>query len=109
VPCRRSCRRVAVRAASSAANHSVSVLVNPKIFEVSAQGATMALEDAIVLAESLTSADSMAAALTAFERRRRPRTDCVRAQSRRRDRARNLPPTIRSLMLSGIGERRNHQ
>jgi FAD-dependent urate hydroxylase len=65
----------------------------------------MALEDAIVLAESLTSADSIAVALTAFERRRRPRTDWVRAQTRRRDRARNLPPTIRSLMLSGFGER----
>ena len=41
------------QAASSAANHSVSVLVNPQIwFEVRAQGAAMALEDAIVLAES---------------------------------------------------------
>jgi 2-polyprenyl-6-methoxyphenol hydroxylase-like FAD-dependent oxidoreductase len=70
-----------------------------------AQAAAMALEDAIVLAKSLTSADSIAAALTAFERRRRPRTDWVRAQTRRRDRTRNLPPTIRSLMLSGFGER----
>ncbi|MDN5747294.1 MAG: FAD-dependent monooxygenase [Pseudonocardia sp.] len=42
-----------------------------------AQGAAMALEDAIVLAESLTAAASIPAALTAYEHRRRPRIDWV--------------------------------
>ena len=70
-----------------------------------AQGAAMALEDALVLTESLTAAPRIAAALTAFERRRRPRTDWVQAQTHRRDRARNLPPMIRGMMLRRFGKR----
>jgi 2-polyprenyl-6-methoxyphenol hydroxylase-like FAD-dependent oxidoreductase len=70
-----------------------------------AQGAAMALEDAIVLAESLTAADSVAEALSVYEHRRRPRTDWVLAQTHRRDRARTLPPAIRSMVLKRLGRR----
>ncbi len=70
-----------------------------------AQGAAMAFEDAIVLAESLTAADSVTEALAAYERRRRPRTDWVLAQTHRRDRARTLPTAIRNIVLAGMGRR----
>lgn len=73
-----------------------------------AQGAAMALEDAIVLAASLAGADGIVEALTAFEQRRRPRTDWVRAQTHRRDRARTLPPAIRSAALRRFGKRMFH-
>ncbi|MEE1787662.1 FAD-dependent monooxygenase [Streptomyces sp. SP17BM10] len=47
-----------------------------------AQGAAMAVEDALVLAQSLDAADSVEAALTAWEERRRPRALWVQALSR---------------------------
>ncbi|MFJ2786026.1 FAD-dependent monooxygenase [Streptomyces sp. NPDC093249] len=47
-----------------------------------AQGAAMAVEDALVLAESLDAADSVPAALEAWEARRRPRAMWVQAMSR---------------------------
>ncbi|MFF3109413.1 FAD-dependent monooxygenase [Kitasatospora sp. NPDC057904] len=47
-----------------------------------AQGAAMAVEDALVLALSLDAADSVEAALTAWEERRRPRALWVQALSR---------------------------
>ncbi|MEX0172243.1 FAD-dependent monooxygenase [Streptomyces sp. LMG1-1-1.1] len=47
-----------------------------------AQGAAMAVEDALVLAESLDTADSVPAALEAWESRRRPRAMWVQAMSR---------------------------
>ena len=55
-----------------------------------AQGAAMALEDAIVLAQSFTAAAGIAAGLTEFERRR------------------TLPPAIRGLMLRRFGKRILH-
>jgi 2-polyprenyl-6-methoxyphenol hydroxylase-like FAD-dependent oxidoreductase len=70
-----------------------------------AQGAGLAIEDAIVLAETLRSATSLTEALTTFERRRRPRTDWVREQTHRRDRARGLPPALRNLLLRRFGGR----
>ena len=70
-----------------------------------AQGAAMALEDAIVLAKSLTAADSLAEAMSVYEHRRRPRTDWVLAQTHRRDRARTLPPAIRNVVLKRLGRR----
>jgi len=70
-----------------------------------AEGAAMALEDAVVLAQSLTANAAIRDALAAFERRRRPRTDWVRAQTRRRDRIRRLPPPARNLMLRAVGPR----
>ncbi|MFB6893201.1 FAD-dependent monooxygenase [Kitasatospora sp. NPDC056327] len=47
-----------------------------------AQGAAMAVEDALVLAQSLDAADTVPAALTAWEERRRPRALWVQALSR---------------------------
>ena len=73
-----------------------------------AQGAGMALEDAIVLAATLRSAESLAEALTSFERRRRPRTEWVREQTHRRDRARALPPVVRNVVLRRFGARIQH-
>ena len=43
-----------------------------------AEGAAMALEDAVVLAECLCGLETIPVALSAFEARRRPRTDWVR-------------------------------
>jgi 2-polyprenyl-6-methoxyphenol hydroxylase-like FAD-dependent oxidoreductase len=70
-----------------------------------AQGAAMALEDAIVLPEALAAATTLGDGLAGFERRRRPRTDWVREQTHRRDRARSLPPAVRNVVLRRFGPR----
>ena len=69
-----------------------------------AEGAAMAVEDALVLADCLAGAGTIAGALWSFERRRRPRTDWVRAQTHRRDRSRDLPALVRNLVLGRFGE-----
>jgi 2-polyprenyl-6-methoxyphenol hydroxylase-like FAD-dependent oxidoreductase len=73
-----------------------------------AQGAAMAVEDALVLAESLATAPTIASALQAFEERRRPRTEWVRSQTHRRDRSRNLPSPVRNVVLRRFGEKLFH-
>jgi FAD-dependent urate hydroxylase len=73
-----------------------------------AQGAAMAVEDALVLAECLAATDGIPDALAAYERRRRPRTNWVLRQTHRRDRARNLRPAIRNLVMRRLGERMFH-
>ena len=70
-----------------------------------AEGAAMALEDALVLAECLSGQDTVPAALNAFESRRRSRTDWVLAQTHRRDRARYLPTPVRDLVMRTFGRR----
>jgi 2-polyprenyl-6-methoxyphenol hydroxylase-like FAD-dependent oxidoreductase len=70
-----------------------------------AQGAAMAVEDAIVLAESLASAGTIDQALVAYERRRRPRTRWVAAQTHQRDRMRGLPSVLRNTVLRRYGTR----
>jgi 2-polyprenyl-6-methoxyphenol hydroxylase-like FAD-dependent oxidoreductase len=70
-----------------------------------AQGAAMALEDALVLAETLTAHRSVDAALAGYVQRRRARVTWVQEQTHRRDRTRNLPPTIRNLTLRLAAER----
>jgi 2-polyprenyl-6-methoxyphenol hydroxylase-like FAD-dependent oxidoreductase len=70
-----------------------------------AEGAAMALEDAIALADSLRDAASTADALRTFEVRRRPRTGWVLAHTRSRDRTRTLPPALRDLVLRLAGQR----
>lgn len=70
-----------------------------------AEGAAMALEDALVLADSLRQLGVSAAALSAFEARRRPRTDWVQAQTHRRDRTRYLPAVVRNATLRAFGRR----
>ena len=73
-----------------------------------AQGAAMALEDAHVLADCLRDIRSIPDALAAFQARRRPRTDWVRAQTHRRDHTRYLPPTVRDNVLRAFGRRILH-
>jgi 2-polyprenyl-6-methoxyphenol hydroxylase-like FAD-dependent oxidoreductase len=70
-----------------------------------AQGAAMAVEDALVLAEELGRQGSVPTALAAFTARREPRTSWVRARARRRDRTRGLPPIVRDAALWLAGER----
>jgi 2-polyprenyl-6-methoxyphenol hydroxylase-like FAD-dependent oxidoreductase len=69
-----------------------------------AQGAAMALEDGLVLAECLAG-EPLGAALTSYERRRRARLSWVQSQTHRRDRTRALPPLIRNLVLRTAGTR----
>lgn len=73
-----------------------------------AQGAAMALEDAIVLSESLAGTDSIPDAFAAYERRRRPRADWVLRQTHRRDRTRTLHPAARNVLLKRFGQRIFH-
>jgi 2-polyprenyl-6-methoxyphenol hydroxylase-like FAD-dependent oxidoreductase len=68
-----------------------------------AEGAAMALEDGLVLAECLTSEPGIAPAVASFRARRRPRTQWVLVQTHRRDRTRNLPPALRNLVLRRWG------
>jgi 2-polyprenyl-6-methoxyphenol hydroxylase-like FAD-dependent oxidoreductase len=70
-----------------------------------AEGAAMALEDGLVLAECLADRGDVAHAVARFQARRRPRTQWVLAQTHRRDRARNLPPALRNLVLRKWGRR----
>jgi 2-polyprenyl-6-methoxyphenol hydroxylase-like FAD-dependent oxidoreductase len=70
-----------------------------------AEGASMALEDAWVLAELLTSGAPTAECLSRFEARRTPRVRWVREQTHRRDRTRNLPAPLRALVLGRAGKR----
>jgi FAD-dependent urate hydroxylase len=68
-----------------------------------AEGAAMALEDALVLAECLASGDGLAQSVARFQARRWPRTQWVLAQTHRRDRTRNLPPVLRDFVLRRWG------
>jgi FAD-dependent urate hydroxylase len=64
-----------------------------------AQGACMALEDALVLSEILASSGPVSDHLIAFSERRRARTRWVQQCTHRRDRLRSLPPFIRNISL----------
>jgi 2-polyprenyl-6-methoxyphenol hydroxylase-like FAD-dependent oxidoreductase len=68
-----------------------------------AQGAAMAMEDAVVLADSLRRAATVAEALTGYERRRRPRTRWVLERTRDRDRLRDVAPDLRDPLLRRRG------
>lgn len=70
-----------------------------------AQGASMAMEDALVLAEILVTAQPVTACLAAFERRRARRIRWVREHTHRRDRMRGLLPPIRNCVLRLAGRR----
>jgi 2-polyprenyl-6-methoxyphenol hydroxylase-like FAD-dependent oxidoreductase len=72
-----------------------------------AEGAAMALDDGLVLADCLTSERGIAQAVASFQGRR-PRTQWVRAQTHRQDRARNLPPLTRNLVLRQWGRNLFH-
>jgi 2-polyprenyl-6-methoxyphenol hydroxylase-like FAD-dependent oxidoreductase len=73
-----------------------------------AQGAAMAVEDALVLADALATSPGIEDALTTYERRRADRVAWVQAQTHRRDRTRSLPPIVRNLTLRLVGERLYH-
>jgi 2-polyprenyl-6-methoxyphenol hydroxylase-like FAD-dependent oxidoreductase len=66
-----------------------------------AEGAGMALEDALVLAETIAADRPLAQ----FEARRRPRVEFVQTQTHRRDRMRNLPPVLRNPTVRLAGQR----
>jgi FAD-dependent urate hydroxylase len=68
-----------------------------------AEGASLALEDALVLAQSLESRPTVEAAAEAYGLRRHLRTRWVRQQTRRRDHLRSLPSAIRDLTLRTLG------
>jgi 2-polyprenyl-6-methoxyphenol hydroxylase-like FAD-dependent oxidoreductase len=70
-----------------------------------AQGAAMALEDALVLAETLTADRPVEQALADYVRRRTARVAFVQEQTHRRDRTRSLPATVRNLTLRLAAER----
>jgi 2-polyprenyl-6-methoxyphenol hydroxylase-like FAD-dependent oxidoreductase len=64
-----------------------------------AQGASMALEDALVLARMLGTPGSTDEDLSAFSERRRPRIRWVQQRTHNRDRVRTLPAPLRNLAL----------
>jgi 2-polyprenyl-6-methoxyphenol hydroxylase-like FAD-dependent oxidoreductase len=68
-----------------------------------AQGAALAVEDALVLAECVSRSPSLAEALSTYQARRRQRVSWVRAQSDARDKLRGAPDFVRSLVLRGFG------
>ena len=70
-----------------------------------AQGAAMAVEDALVLAELLTADQSVEQALAGYEQKRRARVEWMQEQTRRRDRTRSLPALVRNLTLRLAAER----
>jgi FAD-dependent urate hydroxylase len=69
-----------------------------------AEGAGMALEDALVVAETIANDRP----LSEFEARRRPRVEFVQAQTHRRDSTRNLPTLVRNTALRLAGRRLFH-
>ena len=68
-----------------------------------AEGASMALEDALVLAQMLAMHGSPDEALSAFSERRRTRIRWVQQRTHRRDRIRTLPVPLRNLALRLAG------
>lgn len=68
-----------------------------------AEGASMALEDALVLAQVLATHGSPDEALPAFSQRRHTRTRWVQRRTHRRDRIRSLPVPLRDLALRWAG------
>jgi 2-polyprenyl-6-methoxyphenol hydroxylase-like FAD-dependent oxidoreductase len=67
------------------------------------QGAAMALEDAVVLAEELRTAGSVRAALAAYQARRVPRTTWVHERTARWERSLDAPPSERDPHLRRHG------
>jgi 2-polyprenyl-6-methoxyphenol hydroxylase-like FAD-dependent oxidoreductase len=68
-----------------------------------AEGASMALEDANVLTNTLKTTGSPAEALLAFRERRRNRLRWLRQRTHRRDRIRALPGPLRNLSIRLFG------
>lgn len=73
-----------------------------------AEGAAMALEDGLVLADCLGTDSVVADAVADFQARRRPRTQWILSQTHRRDRTRNLPPAVRNVVVRRWGRKIVH-
>lgn len=70
-----------------------------------AEGAGMALEDALVLAEEIEAAPHIHVALQRFQARRQQRVNWVQKHATTRDRARKLPKVARTATLKLMGRR----
>jgi 2-polyprenyl-6-methoxyphenol hydroxylase-like FAD-dependent oxidoreductase len=70
-----------------------------------AEGASLALEDALVLAEELSTGAGVDAAVSAFRARRVARVTWVQQTTHRRDRLRYLPPAVRRVTMRVAGQR----
>jgi 2-polyprenyl-6-methoxyphenol hydroxylase-like FAD-dependent oxidoreductase len=70
-----------------------------------AQGASMALEDALLLADGLATGEDIPAVLQAFARRRAARVRWVQDKTHARDRLRYLPPWLRAVVMRSFGTR----
>jgi len=70
-----------------------------------AQGAAMAMEDALVLAETLAQNQDLDTALSLYEQRRQPRVRWVQQQCAARDKTRALPSWARAGVLKFFGNR----
>jgi 2-polyprenyl-6-methoxyphenol hydroxylase-like FAD-dependent oxidoreductase len=68
-----------------------------------AEGAGMAMEDALVLAEEITSGAGLDQAFEAFQARRRPRVAWVQSQCAAREKLRSLPGLARATVLKLLG------
>jgi 2-polyprenyl-6-methoxyphenol hydroxylase-like FAD-dependent oxidoreductase len=68
-----------------------------------AEGASMAIEDALVLADSLAANPDVPAALEAYRSRRAERVGHVQATTHRRDRLRYLHPLARRAIMGVAG------
>jgi FAD-dependent urate hydroxylase len=68
------------------------------------EGGCMAMEDALVLADVLCTADRLETALETYVRRRRPRAGWVQEQSRAAAEAWVLPPAVRNAALRERGD-----
>jgi 2-heptyl-3-hydroxy-4(1H)-quinolone synthase len=68
-----------------------------------AEGACMAMEDALVLAEAIATADNIDAGLAAYMARRRERVAWVQTQCAARDKLRAMPAFVRSALLKAFG------
>lgn len=68
-----------------------------------AQGACLAMEDALVLAEELSARSSIEGALTSYQARQKIRADWVHKQCAIRDKMRRLPPAVRNGLLRFAG------
>lgn len=69
-----------------------------------AQGACLAIEDAVVLADELAANVSVNMALIRYQDRQMQRANWVHRQCAARDKMRRLPPAVRNLVLRFAGE-----
>lgn len=74
-----------------------------------AEGVALALEDAIVLAERVSTHTDLPAALESYEKRRRPRVAHVQRMTDAMSKAAKLPVPLRNLLMPVVGPKRYRQ